>query len=424
MRKKILFIPEAVAWSHVFWLLVLARGLDPRKYEVHFASAKVDERMFHGTDFTRWPISSASFEKTGPAYSFKQRRMYAKAVIAKHVAEELSLYEAIRPDVVVSAVRWSTAVSAPVFGVPCASVITPYYTYWTRRSTGRYWFLPAIDYPMFRLLPTSIANVLVSWVLRYIAAPVNELRREHGLPALGDLIDVMTWGDRVLFPDDPLLVSLTYQAPHETFLGPLLWSLQIPLPEYWDELGRDRPMVYASMGSSGAARAVPSVLEGLGGMDVDVVFSTAGYAVPKHLPPNVHVVDMIPGDLAARKAAVVVCNGGAGTGYQALAEGTPVVSIPLNPDQYFAAIATRNAGAGLILRASTVTAARVRAAVECVMREEGFTQAAQRVAESFASFDPHARFRAVIDEVIAHNATANGMIRSETLKEKSLPNSI
>jgi UDP:flavonoid glycosyltransferase YjiC (YdhE family) len=34
---------------------------------------------------------------------------------------------------------------------------------------------------------------------------------------------------------------------------------------------------------------------------------------------------MIPGDLAARKASVVVCNGGAGTGYQALAEGTPIV---------------------------------------------------------------------------------------------------
>ena len=26
MKKKILFIPEAVSWSHVVWLLVLARG--------------------------------------------------------------------------------------------------------------------------------------------------------------------------------------------------------------------------------------------------------------------------------------------------------------------------------------------------------------------------------------------------------------
>jgi UDP:flavonoid glycosyltransferase YjiC (YdhE family) len=98
----------------------------------------------------------------------------------------------------------------------------------------------------------------------------------------------------------------------------------------------------------------------------------------------------------------VVCNGGASTGYQALAEGTPIVGIPWNLDAYLAAIAMRDAGAGLFLRAATVTSAKVRAAVERVMREESFTQTAQRVAASFARFDPHARFRAVIDEVTAH----------------------
>jgi UDP:flavonoid glycosyltransferase YjiC (YdhE family) len=144
---------------------------------------------------------------------------------------------------------------------------------------------------------------------------------------------------------------------------------------------------------------VPPVLEALGGMDVDVLFSTAARFTPKDPPPNVHVVDMIPGDLAARKASAVVCNGGSSTGYQALAERTPVVSIPSNIDQHLAATAIRDAGAGLFLRAATVTAAKVRSAVERVMREEEFTQAAQRVAASFARFDPHARFRAVIDDV-------------------------
>jgi UDP:flavonoid glycosyltransferase YjiC (YdhE family) len=129
----------------------------------------------------------------------------------------------------------------------------------------------------------------------------------------------------------------------------------------------------------------------------------------------VHVVDMIPGDLAARKAAAVVCNGGASTGYQALAEGKPIVGIPTNLDQLLAATAIRDAGAGLFLRAATVTAAKVRSAVERVMREEEFTQAAQRVAASFASFDPHARFRALIDDVTAHGGRANGIIRSRTV---------
>ena len=122
---------------------------------------------------------------------------------------------------------------------------------------------------------------------------------------------------------------------------------------------------------------------------------------------------MIPGDLAARKAAVAVCHGGAGPGYQALAEGTPVVGIPPSIDALLSAIAIRDAGAGLFLRAAKVTAAQIRAAVERVMREESFTQAAQRAAASFASFDPHARLRAVIDEVISHGA-ANGRLRARS----------
>lgn len=84
---------------------------------------------------------------------------------------------------------------------------------------------------------------------------------------------------------------------------------------------------------------------------------------------------------------------------------------PVRPDQLLAAAAIRHAGAGLLLGAAKVTAAKVRATVERVMREESFTEAAQRVAESFAGFDPHARFRAVVDEVIAHSATANGAIQ-------------
>jgi UDP:flavonoid glycosyltransferase YjiC (YdhE family) len=398
-----LFIVEAATWSQVVRLLVLARGLDPHKYEVHFASASFDERMFDGTTFKRWPIYSVS-----PAIVVEGLKgntltpVYTKKVLAKYVAEELALYETIHPDLVVQDVRMSTTVSAPAFGVPCANLINAYYTYWSHHTSRSGFPLPEIALFQRRgasLIMKHVLPRLIPLGYWYLASPVNKLRKEHGLPKIGDLIDVFTWGDRLLFPDDPLLVPLTDPAPHEVFLGPILWSPDLPLPEYWDELGRDRPMVYATLGSSGADSVVWTVIEALGSMDVDVLFSTAARDMAQHVPDNVHVVDMIPGDLAARKAAVVVCNGGSSTGYQALAEGTPVVSLPWNPDQVFAAIAMRDVGAGVLLRPSAATPTMVRTAVEQVMREERFTQAAQRVAASFARFDPHARFRAVIDEV-------------------------
>ena len=420
MKKKILFIVEAFTWSQVVRCLVLARGLDPHKYEVHFASASFDERMFGGTSFKWWPIYSipieTAYELATPTLDLqRQKSPYTKDILEKYIAEELALYEAIHPDFVVMDMRFfSTAISAPTFGVPCANLINAFYTYWIRRGSYRGFPLPEIRQLQW-VNPTILEKYFIPLAmpigLRYLARPVNQLRREHGLPKIRDLFHQMTWGDYVLFPDDPLLVPLKERAPNETFLGPILWSPQIPLPEYWNELGRDRPMVYATPGSSGGHSAVPTVLEALGGMDVDVVFSTAGYTMPKHLPPNVHVVDMIPGDLAARKAAVVVCNGGAGTGYQALAEGTPTVSTPCTADQVMAARFVRDVGAGVLLPdSSKVTAAEIRTAVERVMRDASFTQAAQRVAASFARFDPHARFRAVIDEVSAHGGTATGTI--------------
>jgi UDP:flavonoid glycosyltransferase YjiC (YdhE family) len=420
VKKKILFMAEAVSWSQVVRPLVLARGLDPNKYDVHFASAEFDKHLFQGANFTRWPLSLLSADKIeAVVVSGSLERMYDRAILEKYVAEELRLFEAIRPDVVVGDCRfWSTSISAPVFGVPYVNLMN---AFWSRRAERERFPMP--DHPITRLIGEKIAERILPFampmIFRYMVAPTNELRKKYGLPELGDLFDVLHWGDRVLFPDDPLLTPLTHRASYETFLGPVLWSPQIPLPDYWDELGHDRPMIYATLGSSGTVKVVPSVLNALGEMDVDVVLSTAARFTCKNPPPNVHVVDMIPGDLAAQKASVVVCNGGASTGYQALSEGTPIVGIPSNIDQLLAGTAMCGAGAGVLLRAMTVTSAKVRKAVERVIHEERFTQAAHRVATSFAAFDPHARFRAVIDDVIAQGGSANGSIRKRAVQTLS-----
>jgi len=41
--KKRLFLAEAISWPQVVRPLVLAGGLDPNKYNVHFASPRFDE---------------------------------------------------------------------------------------------------------------------------------------------------------------------------------------------------------------------------------------------------------------------------------------------------------------------------------------------------------------------------------------------
>ena len=85
--KKIRFMAEAVSWLQMIRLLVLAWGLSPNKYEIHFASARFYERLFHGTSFTRWPIGLLSADKIEAVVaSGSIRRTYDKA--ARETAEK------------------------------------------------------------------------------------------------------------------------------------------------------------------------------------------------------------------------------------------------------------------------------------------------------------------------------------------------
>jgi UDP:flavonoid glycosyltransferase YjiC (YdhE family) len=109
-------------------------------------------------------------------------------------------------------------------------------------------------------------------------------------------------------------------------------------------------------------------------------------------------VPFVRGDLAARRAAIVVTNGGSSTGYQALAAGAPVVGLPFNLDQYLAMEAIERSGAGLSLRSGLATAESVAAAVDRALRDPALRSAAHRAALAMAALDPHAELRRLIDE--------------------------
>jgi hypothetical protein len=48
--KRVLFVAEAVSLAQVVRLVSLARALDARRYQVHFASARFDDLVFGGTE--------------------------------------------------------------------------------------------------------------------------------------------------------------------------------------------------------------------------------------------------------------------------------------------------------------------------------------------------------------------------------------
>ncbi|MDB5960849.1 MAG: glycosyl transferase family 1 [Massilia sp.] len=399
-RKKILFFAEAVTLAHVGRALTLAATLDPARYDIHFACAPGYDFCFTGTAFTRWTVNSI------PSSQFLQaladgKPVYSNVTLGSYVEEDLRLLDQLRPDVVIGDFRISLSISARLAGIPYIALSN---AYWSPFLRQRY-TVPNI--PLTKMLPVALADLLFR-MARPIAfashaVPLNRVRRKHGLPSLGsDLRRVYTDADYTLYADVPELFPGHQDLPrNHRFLGPVMWAPPVALPPWWSELPAKLPVIYVTLGSSGQGKLLPLVLRALADLPVTVIAATAGNIAIDQVPDNAWVADFLPGDQAAARAALVICNGGSPTSHQALAAGVPVLGISSNLDQFLNMHGIVSAGAGAQLRADRFDAIRLQAMVADLLDNPAAAQAARSLAATFAGHDHAARFHAVLTEILA-----------------------
>jgi UDP:flavonoid glycosyltransferase YjiC (YdhE family) len=181
----------------------------------------------------------------------------------------------------------------------------------------------------------------------------------------------------------------------------VIWSPPIPAPHWWDSLPADKPVVYVTLGSSGQGRLLPLVLEALSGLPVTVIAATAGNVDLASIPANAYVAKFLPGEAAAKRAALVICNGGSPTCHQALVAGVPVLGIASNLDQFLNMDGVIAAGAGKLLRADRLGSKQVRTAAEALLGDPAAAAAARGIARTFSHYDPAVRFKSILKEVFA-----------------------
>jgi UDP:flavonoid glycosyltransferase YjiC (YdhE family) len=321
--------------------------------------------------------------------------------LARYVAEERALIATVAPALVLGDLRLSLTVSAPAERVPYAALIN---AYWSTHAVRRGFPLP--DHPIVRLLGVDRAQRTfpraLPHVFRHFARPVNALRKGHGLPALASLPEILTYGDHTLFPDVPALVPTRGLPDQQRYLGPVLWSPPVRLPEWWTALDPGRPTIYVTMGSSGPVQKLGMVVDVAAQLGLQVLVATAGRSsLGGALPRHVFVADYLPGHLAARRSFAVISNGGSTTGYQALAEARPVLGIASNLDQYLAMTAIQEAGAGLLLRAGNLDRQGIAQALGRLSEDPSFTVAARRLADEFARWDATSTFINFVRDAVA-----------------------
>ena len=390
-RKKILFIAEAVTLAHVGRPLTLAQGLDPQHYEVHFACADGYDFCFQDVPLRRARITSIASQQFLQALA-QGKPVYDEATLQAYVDDDLRLLDLIRPDLVIGDFRLSLSVSARLRQTPYITISNAYWSPYVHQ----HYAVPSL--PLTRMLPVWLADPLFRLIrpLAFAshAVPLNRVRRRHGLPSLGsDLRRTYTDADQTLYADIPQLFPPHHMPSHHGYLGAVIWAPPMALPHWWQraELDQGRPLIYLTLGSSGQAQLLPRALHALATLPVAVMAATADAIELGSLPPNAFVAPYLPGDAAARRASLVICNGGSPTSQQALTAGVPVIGIAGNLDQFLNMHGVAAAGAGVLLRADRFNEASLRLAVTRLLGDDRARQAAQQLATAFQAYVPDAR---------------------------------
>lgn len=395
--KKILLMAHDVTLAHLGRPLQLAEGLIADGHDVTLAASAESSRFlknFPARVHTLAPTGKARFidnlAKGRPVFDFDTLKRFTE--------EDEALLAALRPDLVIGDFRITLSISARRRQVPYATITN---AYWSPAFTPHF-VVPNL--PMVPILGVGLSQAIFDLVrplaFAVHAHPMNRLRRHYGLYSLGhDLRRIYTDADLALFSDVPEIYGLPPDSEHGgMFLGPIDWSPDLPLPPWWGEIDKTRPVIYVTLGSSGANELLVPVLEGLRQIDAQVIVSTAGAPLPQ-TDGRIFCADYLPGAAAAELADLVICNGGSPTAYQALVRGAPVLGIPGNLDQYLNMHYLEKAGLGMVMRGTQLSATAVTAAAGRLLGEAGVRDAARAFAQCASHYRPHARLRRALERL-------------------------
>ncbi|MBZ6253498.1 DUF1205 domain-containing protein [Streptomyces olivaceus] len=241
-------------------------------------------------------------------------------------------------------------------------------------------------------------------VMRMVSQPLQgraadgDVRAEWptGLPGLYDHYGVEVRNDYPVRTVDPWPTSLQFPdlsgrlpmrfVPYNGAAVAPDWVLDRP----------GRPRVCVTWGTSTSALAgdeafvLPRVVEGLAGLDVEVVLAVGPDDRRKlgTLPGGVRVAENVPLHLFMDTCDAIVHQGGTSTLLTAARHGLPQVMMPQTADNPFNAANFAGSGAGVTLDAAGADAGEIGAAVTRVLTEPAWRVAAEKLREEMAEMPP------------------------------------
>jgi MGT family glycosyltransferase len=237
---------------------------------------------------------------------------------------------------------------------------------------------------------------------------LNAARAEQGLEALEHALDQGRTAARVLVMTSRAFDFLGPLPPTVVHVGPRLddvsWAGE------WEAPPGEQPLVLVGLSSDYQDQGdlLRRIASALGILPVRALLTTGNGIDPASIeaPANVQVMKAAPHSAVLREASLAITHAGHGVTIKSLAAGVPLVCLPMGRDQLDIAARVVHAGAGVRLE-HTAAPAEIAFAVEQVLGEASYREAAERIATTIIEETATDRAVEEIEAVLASMPSRN-----------------
>jgi UDP:flavonoid glycosyltransferase YjiC (YdhE family) len=262
---------------------------------------------------------------------------------------------------------------------------------------------------------SRLQNRVAIHLLLRIAAPifkeVNQQRSAWGLKPLMRPEDGLSPLAQITQLPEALEFDIRGKRPAGLhYTGPFLLAEHRPAVDFpWDRID-GRPLIYASLGTlqNGSEAIFKTIAEACAGLDAQLVLSMGGGLDPARLGKlagDPLVVRFAPQLELLKRATLVITHGGLNTVLESLAEGVPMVAVPLANDQPGVAARLKARGACVVVSRHRLNPARLRKAVRLVMQDARYREAAQVLQRAIQQLDGPDRAAELIEQALKLRST-------------------
>ncbi|MGC1461144.1 MAG: nucleotide disphospho-sugar-binding domain-containing protein [Terracidiphilus sp.] len=254
------------------------------------------------------------------------------------------------------------------------------------------------NWPAAQGFASRLRNELAMRFLARVASPiltvVNQYRKAWGLKPQAEWSEALSTLAQIAQLPAALEFDLPMRDRHPLlhYTGPFVDPQQRPKIDFpWDQLD-GRPLIYATLGTlqNGSEDIFRTIAAACADLPVQLVI-TLGAGLDRErlgvLNGDPIVVKYAPQLELIKRATIVITHAGMNTALESLAEGVPMVCIPIGNDQPGVAARVAARGAGVVVPRQKLNTRRLQAAVCSVLHEDSYRNAARRLQVSIQQID-------------------------------------